>query len=136
MNVNKTIQVGRITQDLEIKKTQSGQDVLSFSIANNRSWKDNDGNKQEKTDFHNIVAWGKQAQVLAEYAVKGQELYIEGRIETRSWDDESGKKNYRTEIILENFQFGSKPGGKTEEVKQDQVIEAPTDEIDPDDIPF
>lgn len=112
MNVNKVIIVGRLTRDPEKKAIPSGQTVTNFSIATSRKWKGNDGQEQEKTEFHNIVAWGKVGEIIAQYVVKGQEIYVEGRLETRNWDDqESGKKMYRTEVILENFQFGSKPRG-------------------------
>ncbi len=112
MNVNKVIIVGRLTRDPEKKAIPSGQTVTNFSMATSRKWKGQDGQEQEKTEFHNIVAWGKVGEIIAQYVIKGQELYVEGRLETRNWDDqESGKKMYRTEIILENFQFGAKPGG-------------------------
>lgn len=156
MNVNKAIIVGRITQDLELKTTNTGREVVSFSIATNQNWTDQSGQKQEKTDFHNIVFWGKQAATIAQYCVKGQELYVEGRLETRSWDDDSGKKNYRTEIVGNTFQFGAKPGGyggPATSSGQAGVAAAagssdpgpaeptgqvayPDEEIDPDDIPF
>ena len=154
MNVNKAIIVGRITQDLELKTTNNGREVVSFSIATNQNWTDQSGQKQEKTDFHNIVFWGKQAATIAQYCVKGQELYVEGRLETRSWDDDSGKKNYRTEIIGNTFQFGSKPGGYSGPsagaapaaaaggaaaggaAAPSGDVAYPDDEIDPDDIPF
>ena len=111
MNVNKATIVGRITSDLELKTTPAGRELVSFSLATNRNWTDDSGAKQEKTDFHNIVFWGKQAGVIAQYCVKGQELFVEGRLETRSWESEDGRKNYRTEIIGRDFQFGAKPGG-------------------------
>ena len=153
MNVNKAIIVGRITQDLELKTTNTGREVVSFSIATNQNWTDQSGTKQEKTDFHNIVFWGKQATTIAQYCVKGQELFIEGRLETRSWDDEGGKKNYRTEIVGNTFQFGAKPGGYSSggasaapaaaagavdpgPSEPTPQVAYPTDEIDPDDIPF
>lgn len=152
MNVNKATIVGRITSDLELKTTPTGREVLSFGMATNRSWKDQSGAKQEKTDWHNIVFWGKQASVIAQYCVKGQELYVEGRLETRTWDDADGKKNYRTEIIGDTFEFGAKPGGyggsgaapaqstatqnQSEKSSAPAQVDYPTDEIDPDDIPF
>lgn len=111
MNVNKAIIVGRLTRDPEMRTTPNGQTVANFSIATSRQWKDQGGQKQEKTDFHNIVAWGKQGEVIGQYVTKGQELYVEGRIETRSWDDkDTNKKVYRTEIVLEKFEFGAKAG--------------------------
>lgn len=156
MNVNKAIIVGRITNDLELKTISSGREVVSFGMATNQNWTDQSGAKQEKTDYHNIVFWGKQAATIAQYCVKGQELYVEGRLETRSWDDESGKKNYKTEIVGQNFQFGARPGGYggggqaaagaaagTAAASDPGPIEPagggvayPTEEIDPDDIPF
>ena len=112
MNVNKVIIVGRLTRDPEKKSIPSGQTVTNFSIATSRKWKSQDGQDQEKTEFHNIIAWGKRGDVIAQYMTKGQEIYLEGRLETRNWDDaESGKKMYRTEIVMEDFQFGSRPGG-------------------------
>lgn len=112
MNVNKAMIVGRLTRDPEMRTTQNGQTVANFSVATSRNWKDQSGQKQEKTDFHNVVAWGKQGEVVGQYFTKGQEIYVEGRLETQSWDDkDSGKKMYRTEIVLERFEFGAKPGG-------------------------
>ncbi len=121
MNVNKVILVGRLTRDPEKKVIPSGQTVANFSVATSRKWKNQDGQEQEKTEFHNIVAWGKVGEIIAQYFVKGQEIYVEGRLETRNWDDqESGKKMYRTEIILENFQFGAKPAGASQGNYQNQ----------------
>ena len=112
MNVNKVIIIGRLTRDPELRTTSSGQTVANLSVATSRQWKDQSGQKQEKTDFHSVVAWGRQGEVIGQYFIKGQEIYVEGRLETRSWDDkETGKKMYRTEIILEKFEFGAKPGG-------------------------
>lgn len=151
MNVNKAIIVGRITNDLELKTTPQGREVLSFGMATNRTWKDQNGAKQEKTDWHNIVVWGKQAATIAQYCQKGQELFVEGRLETRSWDDADGKKNYRTEIVMDRFEFGAKPGGygggstaapvaataaDPGPPQPTPTVDYPTDEIDPDDIPF
>jgi len=153
MNLNKVMLVGRITQDLELKATTTGREVLNFSVATNRTWKDQAGQRQEKTEFHNIVAWGPQAKTVAQYFVKGQEIYVEGHLETRNWDDEaSGKKMYRTEVILDKFEFGAKPGmggqgggGNYNASPAAQTapaeakvpeIQYPTEEINPDDIPF
>ena len=112
MNVNKAIIVGRLTRDPEVRTTPSGQTVTNFSLATSSKWKGQDGQQNEKTEFHNIVAWGKRGEVIGQYVIKGQELFVEGRIETRSWDDkDTGKKMYRTEIIMENFEFGAKPSG-------------------------
>lgn len=114
MNVNKAIIIGRLTRDPELRTTSNGQTIASFSVATSRQWKDQSGQKQEKTDFHNVVAWGKQGEVIGQYFTKGQEIYVEGRMETQSWDDkDSGKKMYRTEIVLEKFEFGAKAGNTT-----------------------
>jgi single-strand DNA-binding protein len=112
MNVNKAIIVGRLVRDPEMRTTQSGQTVANLSVATSTQWKDQSGQKQEKTEFHNVVAWGKQAEVIGQYFTKGQEIYVEGRLETRNWDDkDSGKKMYKTEIVLDKFEFGAKPAG-------------------------
>jgi single-strand DNA-binding protein len=114
MNVNKAIIVGRLTRDPEMRTTPSGQNVTNFTIATSTKWKSQDGQQQEKTEFHNVVAWGRRGEVINQYVTKGQELFVEGKLETRSWDDqETGKKMYRTEIILDNFEFGAKPGTTT-----------------------
>lgn len=142
MNVNKAILVGRITNDLEMKTTQTGKEVLSFGLATNRTWKDQSGTKQESTNYHNIVAWGKTAQTIAQYCSKGQELYVEGRSETRSWEDDNGKKQYRTEVVVDQFQFGSSPKESSNETQNkgnsvdESKIDYPEEEINPDDIPF
>lgn len=114
MNVNKAIIIGRLVRDPEVRTTTSGQTVTSISVATSYTWKDQSGQKQEKTEFHNVVAWAKRGEVIAQYFVKGQEIYVEGRLETRSWEDKDcGKKMYRTEIVLDNFEFGAKPTGAT-----------------------
>jgi single-strand DNA-binding protein len=102
---------GRITKELELRTTPSGATVLAFSLATNYSYKDKSGSKVENTDFHNIVAWGKMAELINQYCGKGDELFIEGRITTRSWEGKDGKKNYRTEIIASGMQFGQKKKG-------------------------
>jgi single-strand DNA-binding protein len=139
MNVNKAIIVGRLTRDPEKKTIPSGQTVTNFSIATSRKWKSQDGQDQEKTEFHNIIAWGKRGDVIAQYMTKGQEIYLEGRLETRNWDDaESGKKMYRTEIVMEEFQFGSKPGGagaSQGSYQNQQSNTAPSDNQNPNPTP-
>ena len=112
MNVNKAIIVGRLTRDPEKRTTPSGTTITNFSVATSSKWKGQDGQQNEKTEFHNVIAWGKRGEVIAQYMIKGQEIYVEGRLETSTWDDkETGKKMYRTEIVMENFEFGSKPAG-------------------------
>jgi single-strand DNA-binding protein len=107
MNLNRAIIIGRVTQDPELKTTPSGQSVCNISIATNRTWTNNETKeRQEKAEFHNIVAWGRLAEIANQYLTRGGLVMFEGRIETRSWDDPSGNKRYRTEIIAENMQLG------------------------------
>jgi single-strand DNA-binding protein len=130
--------------------------VCSFSIATNRVYKDKEGNKKEQADFHNIVVFGRQAETCGQYLKKGQTAMVEGRIQTRSWDDKDGQKKYRTEIVADRVQFGPKAGGgqgyatrtdadptQTDSDKGKKPgkeaangIEYPTEEINPEDIPF
>lgn len=111
MDFNKAIIVGRLTKDPETRTTTSGQTVATFSVATGTVFTNKAGEKQEKTEFHNIVAWGKVGEICGQYLTKGQEVLIEGRIETRSWDDPSGQKKYRTEINVENMRMGAKSRG-------------------------
>ena len=112
MYLNKVYLYGNLTRDPEMKSLPSGSKVTQFSLATNRVYKDQDGNKKEQTEFHNIVVFGRQAETSAQYLKKGQGVMIEGRIQTRSWDDKtSGEKKYRTEIIADGVQFGPKTGG-------------------------
>lgn len=108
MNINKATLCGRITKDLEVKSLSNGNKVLSFGLATNRNWKDQQGTKHEDATFHNIIAFGKQAEVITQYCAKGDELYIEGRIQNRTYDKQDGSKAYVSEVVLQNFQFGQK----------------------------
>lgn len=152
MNFNKAIVIGRVTKDPEIRTTPNGQSVASLSVATNRVWNSNSGEKQEKTEFHNIVAWGKLAEICGQYLTKGQEVMFEGRLETRTWEGQDGQKRSRTEIIAENMQMGSKSRGGQETsggsyskpapsnhapVNESQPSEMPDEEeIKIEDIPF
>ncbi len=110
MNLNKAIIIGRVTQDPQLRTTPSGQSVCNFSVATNRTWTNSETReKQEKAEFHNVVAWRRLAEIANQYLTKGSLVMIEGRIETRSWLDQSGIKKYRTEIIAENMQLGPRP---------------------------
>jgi len=135
MNLNKAILIGRITKDPEVKTTPGGISVARISMATNRVYKNKQGEKQEQSQFHNCVAFGRTAEIIGQFATKGQEVAIEGRIETRSYDKKDGSRGYITEIIIENFQMGSKPGGVKKEEKAEDipVIE---DGVDIKDIPF
>ena len=111
MYLNKTFLFGNLTRDPEMKALPSGSKVTSFSLATNRVYKDANGAKQEQVEYHNIVVFGRQAETSAQYLKKGQGVLIEGRIQTRSWDDKTtGEKKYRTEIVADAVQFGPKSG--------------------------
>jgi single-strand DNA-binding protein len=104
--VNKVILVGNLGRDPEIRSLPSGQPVASFSIATSRKWRDKDGSRQEQTEWHNIVCFGKQAEIAGQYLQRGKQVFIEGRIHTNTWEDrQTGEKKYRTEIVCENFQM-------------------------------
>ncbi|MEC9465728.1 MAG: single-stranded DNA-binding protein [Myxococcota bacterium] len=103
--VNKVILMGRLGADPEVRYTPNGQAVAQFSLATSRQWKDNTGQRQEKTEWHRIVAWGKTAELCGEYLSKGRQVYLEGRIEYRTWDDKEGNKRYTTEVIAREVQF-------------------------------
>ena len=102
LNLNKAMLIGNLTRDPEARTTPDGTPVTTFSIATNFRWTDAQGNKQERAEFHNIVAWRKLAEICGQYLKKGARTYVEGRIQTRSWDDQQGTKRYRTEIVAEN----------------------------------
>jgi len=105
MDLNKVMLIGNITKDIQMRTTQGGQNVASFSVATNRRWKDQStGDFREEAQFHNVVAWGKLAEICNQYMGKGRKVYVEGRLQTRTWDDpQSGQKKYFTEIIAENI---------------------------------
>ncbi len=150
MYLNKAQVIGNLTRDPELKSLPSGIKVCSFSVATNRSWKDQNGVKKDSTEYHNIVAFAKPAELIAQYMKKGSSIYVEGRMQTRSWDAADGQKKYRTEIVLENFQFGpkgtggsseggassSKPAQKESSNEEIDSIEYPDEDINPEDIPF
>ena len=152
MYLNKVFLYGNLTRDPELKALPSGSNVAEFGVATNRIYKDKNGAKQEEADFHNIVAFGRQAEVIKQYLVKGRPIFIEGRIRTRSWEAKDGTgKRYKTEIVLENFQFGASAGGprgggetgggqtsaKAIEQKDESAgIQYPEEQINAEDIPF
>ncbi|OGG47338.1 single-stranded DNA-binding protein [Candidatus Kaiserbacteria bacterium RIFCSPHIGHO2_01_FULL_49_13] len=151
MYLNKAFIIGNLTRDPELRSLPSGVQVASFGVATNRVWKNKEGAKQESTEFHNIVVFGRQAETAAQYLKKGSSVLVEGRLQTRSWDSE-GTKKYRTEIVADRVQFGprggmgagsgagegeSKGGGdKKEAPAAIDTIEYPEENINPDDIPF
>lgn len=153
MYLNKALIIGNLTRDPELKAIPSGIKVCSFSVATNRVWKDKNGAKQEAVDYHNVVVFGRQAETVAQYMKKGSQVMVEGRMQTRSWDDQTtNTKKYRTEIIADRVQFGTNTGGgqrggdstdqsipKGVEDKDDgglDTIEYPDEQINVDDIPF
>lgn len=150
MYLNKAFVFGNLTRDPELRALPSGMNVCSFSIATNRVYKDREGKKQEQTDFHNIVVFGRQADTVAQYLKKGSSAFVEGRMQTRSWEGKDGEKKYRTEIVADRVQFGPKGSGggggarrsADEQPAGDEApsggagIEYPKDDINPDDIPF
>ncbi len=104
-SVNKVILVGNLGRDPELRYTQGGQGVANFTLATNERWKDRDGNNQERTEWHRIVVWGKQAENCAQYLQKGRSVYLEGRLQTREWEDKEGVKRHTTEIVAQTVQF-------------------------------
>ena len=151
MYLNKAIIFGNLTRDPELKSLPSGSTVVNFSVATNRVWKDKAGAKQENVEFHNVVAFGRTAETIHQYMKKGSGIFIEGRLQTRSWDGTDGKKNYRTEIVADSVQFGprSSAGGAqtpaadtnyatptASDPMPSDTIDYPEDNVNVDDIPF
>lgn len=114
MNVNKAILVGRLTRDPDMRTTTSGQSVVTLSLATNNYWTDKSGTKQEKTEFHNIVLWGRLAEIASQYLTKGQECFIEGRLQTREYTAKDGAQKRVTEVVGENMQLGSRAQGSSQ----------------------
>ncbi len=142
---------GNLTRDPEMKALPSGMQVCTFSLATNRVYNDRDGKRQESVDYHNITAFGKQAEVIAKYLTKGSSVYVEGRLHTSNWEKD-GVKQYRTEIVMDKFEFGPKStggtsgansgGSSTAQSSSTQgggapvLPEYPSEDINPEDIPF
>jgi single-strand DNA-binding protein len=145
-SVNKAILIGNLGKDPELRYTPSGQAVASFPLATTERYKDKDGNWQERTDWHNVVVWGRQGETVKEYLKKGRSTYVEGRIQTRSYDDRDGNKKWITEIVASRVQFlggrgegGS--GGRSESVgeppnSESENVPEPLATGDDDDLPF
>lgn len=110
MSVNKVLLIGRLGSNPEVRFTPSGAAVANFSMATNESWNDKNGQKQERTEWHRIVVWGKLAQLCGEYLSKGRQCYVEGRLQTRQWQDKEGATKYTTEVIANTIQFLGAPG--------------------------
>jgi single-strand DNA-binding protein len=147
-SVNRVILVGRLGKDPESKFTQGGVQVTRFSLATDEQWTDKSGEKQRRTEWHNIVAWSKLGEICQKYLVKGKLVYIEGRLQTQSWDDQEGKKHTRTEIRADNMVMlspappgaGAETGGGAPAVRETEQAPAPAPESAPeigdDDVPF
>jgi single-strand DNA-binding protein len=144
-SVNKAIIIGNLGRDPELRTTPSGKSVTSFSVATTSRWKNQSGENQESTEWHNIVLWGRQAEVAKEYLSKGSSVYIEGRIQTRSYQDKDGVQRYRTEIIGQAMQFlGSRSGGGGGGASSDYTPPSPPagdeppydNNVEDDDLPF
>jgi len=133
MNLNKAMVIGNVVRDPEMRTTPTGHNVTSYSIATNRVWNDTNGQKQERAEFHNIVAWRRLAEISNQYLKKGSKVYIEGRLQTRSWDDPNGVKKYRTEIIAENMimldRAGSAPSGGDFNTEQPSMDKTPVVDV-------
>ena len=148
MNLNKAFIIGRLTADPQLRSTTSGAQVASFSVATNRVWNDPSGAKKESTEFHNIVVWGRQAEVASRFLVKGSLVLIEGRLQTREWEGKDGQKRRTTEIVCERLQLGPRPSGartaSPSEAARDNVakdsaiptIDVTEEEIKAEDLPF
>ncbi|MEK7624431.1 MAG: single-stranded DNA-binding protein [Patescibacteria group bacterium] len=152
MNFNKVFLIGNLTRNPELKALPSGSSIASFGIATNRVWKNQQGERQEEAQFHNIIVFGRQAEIVNQYLTKGSLAMIEGRIQTRSWDGKDGIKQYRTEIVAERVQFGPRNAAKQEgfvknetprTTNQDQSVHEGLPEINidegeikPEDLPF
>jgi single-strand DNA-binding protein len=148
--------IGNLTRDPEMRKTTGGQSVTSFSMATNRAYTDKAGNKKEEADFHNVVAWGRLAEICAQYLTKGKKVYVDGRIQTRDWEGQDGVKKYRTEIVIENMimlggpagargpssattpspEYVASPNFEETPIVASEPSQTPDDEIKLEDIPF
>lgn len=146
MDLNKVMIIGRLTRDPEVRSTPTGANVVSFSVATSFNWTDQQGQKKEQTEFHNVVAWRKLADIIGQYLKKGSQVYLEGRLQTRSWEGQDGKKNYRTEIVADNMIMLGRPGGSAagtssptapQEAAPSAPVESTPDiQIEDSDIPF
>lgn len=155
MNLNRVILIGNMTRDPETRTMPSGQPVATFGLATNRMWKGKDGTQQKHTEFHNVVMFGRLAEIAQQYLKKGSSIMVEGRIQTRSWQGQDGIKKYKTEIVTENMQMGPRrsiainpaesPAERDNQAGPPQsessggeipTVEYPEDEINPNDIPF
>ena len=138
--INKVILIGNLGGDPELRTTPGGSSVASFTLATNETWNDKDGNKQERTEWHRIVAWGRLAEICGQYLSKGRQVYIEGRLQTRSWEDKQGNQRKTTEVIARDMQMlggrGEGGGERPQSGAGTPEFEAETVKIEDDDLPF
>ncbi len=138
-SVNKVLLLGNLGRDPELRSTPKGNQVLNFPMATTRRWKDHETDEtHDQTDWHRIVVWGRQAEVLSEYLKKGSQVHVEGRLQTRSWTDNDGGKRYTTEIVASRIQMLGRPEDRRspEPVEEPELPASPTDPEGEDDIPF
>lgn len=132
-SLNKAQIIGNLTRDPELKAITSGQNVCTFGVATNRRWKSQSGEMQEAVEFHNVVCWGKLAEISGQFLQKGRKVFVEGRLQTRTWEDDAGIKHYRTEIVADDIIFLS-PRGENDGVATDG--DSNEIELTPEDLPF
>ena len=153
MNLNKVFLIGNLTADPELRTTPSGQSVMEVRVATNRSWTDKSGKRQDQAEFHSVIIWGRQAEIVKQFLTKGSSIFIEGRLQTRNWDDKQGVKHWKTEVICERMQLGPKSsrpadqsgggnrersGGADQQGPSEEVpvIDLDAEEIKAEDLPF
>jgi len=151
MDLNKVMLIGNLTRDPEMRMTPSGQSVSTFSVATNRKWKGNDGETKDDAQFHEIVIWGKLAEIAEQYLSKGKKIYIEGRLQTRNWEGQDGVKRNKTEIVATDLIMLDRKGdgasdfsqvtqdtkiNKKEEKEEKEDVDPAIEEVNLDDIPF
>jgi single-strand DNA-binding protein len=151
MNLNKVFIIGNLTADPELKTTPGGQSVMEIRVATNRTWADKTGKRQEQAEFHSVIIWGRQAEIVKQFLTKGSSIFIEGRLQTRNWEDKQGAKHWKTEVICERMQLGPRSSGggfpkqqsqQESSADQKQVADIPVIDIDDsgeikaEDLPF
>src|SRR3989344_7852318 len=134
MNLNKVFIIGNLTADPELRTTPGGQSVMEVRVATNRTWTDKAGKRQEQAEFHGVIIWGRQAEIVKQFLTKGSSIFIEGRLQTRNCDDKQGIKHWKTEIVCERMQLGPRPSGSAGSgfTKQPQVSSANSQKQEPD----
>ena len=135
-SLNKVMIIGNVGRDPEMRYTPNGAAVTSFSVAVSRRWTSNDGQQQDETEWFNVVAWNKLAEVCNQYVTKGSSVFVEGRLRTRSWDGQDGQKHYRTEVVAFTVQFLGSPNRQPRPVEAGGHADEFGGDIEPDDIPF